>query len=54
MLMVTHDIERGIDLADRVAILVKGKLVFNEPRENIDLKNFRKIYYDFVEKGGGN
>ncbi len=50
--MVTHDIERGIDLADRVAILVKGKLVFNELRKNIDLKNFRQIYYDYVEKGG--
>ncbi len=53
-LMVTHDIERGIDLADRVAILVKGKLVFNELRKNIDLKNFRPIYYDHVEKAGAN
>ncbi len=53
-LMVTHDIERGIDLADRVAILVKGKLVYNEQRKNIDLKNFRQTYYDYVEKGGAN
>lgn len=53
-LMVTHDLERGIDLADRVAILVRGKLIFNEPRKNIDLKNFRQIYYDYVEKGGAN
>ncbi len=53
-LMVTHDIERGIDLADRVAILVKGKLVFNEPRKNIDLMNFKQIYYDHVDTGGKN
>lgn len=49
-LMVTHDLERGIDLADRVGILTNGRLVFNETRPNIETKNFRKTYYDFVEK----
>jgi len=49
-LMVTHDLERGVDLADRIAILVRGKVVFNDLRANVDRSAFRQVYYDLVEK----
>ena len=52
ILMVTHNLERGLDLADRVAILIKGKLVFDEPSSEIQPENFRQTYNDFVEKIG--
>lgn len=32
ILLTTHDIERGVSLADRVLILEAGRLVFNEQR----------------------
>lgn len=51
-LMVTHDLERGIDLADRIAILHDGRLVFEEVRSAIDPATFRQTYYDFVENSG--
>ncbi len=47
-LMVTHDLERGIDLADRIAILKKGRIVFYEKRENVDRSNFKQTYYKLV------
>lgn len=47
-LMVTHDLERGLDMADQVAILNRGKIVFHERRAAIDPKNFRSRYYKLV------
>jgi len=48
--MVTHDLEQGMELADRIAILVNGQLVFNQEQREINLKKFRQTYYDLVEK----
>lgn len=53
ILMVTHDLERGIDLADRVAILNQGRIVFHEARTAVDAKTFRQTYYDLVRGKGG-
>lgn len=47
-LMVTHDLERGIDMADRVAILSSGRLVFEKQKSEIDPQTFRQTYYDLV------
>lgn len=50
ILMVTHDLEQGMELADRIAILVNGQLVFNQEQRGVDVKKFRQTYYDLVEK----
>ena len=50
ILMVTHYLEQGIELADRIAILVEGQLVFNQEQRGVDVKKFRQTYYDLVEK----
>lgn len=47
-LLVTHDLERGIDMADRVAILNNGQIVFDKDRKTIDLQSFRDTYYEIV------
>jgi ABC-type multidrug transport system ATPase subunit len=47
-LMVTHDLERGLDMADRVAVLNSGKIVFDKMRSEIDPKSFRETYYALV------
>ncbi len=35
ILMVTHDLEQGMELADRIAILVEGQLVFNQEQPRV-------------------
>lgn len=50
ILMVTHDLERGLDMADRVAILSRGEIVFDGDHSTIDSQSFRKIYYSLVAK----
>jgi len=50
ILMVTHDLEQGMELADRIAILVDGQLVFNQEQRGVDVKKFRQTYDDLVEK----
>lgn len=47
-LMVTHDLERGLDMADRVAILSSGRLVFEKRKREIDPQTFRQTYYELV------
>lgn len=47
-LMVTHDLERGLDMADRVAILSSGRLVFEKPKNEVEANTFRQTYYDLV------
>ncbi len=49
-LMVTHDLERGLDMADRIAILIDGQIAFNEPRNDLDLQAFRSMYNELVSK----
>lgn len=51
-MMVTHDLEQGMELADRIAVLVAGKLEFDRKRSDIEPKEFRQTYYELVEKGG--
>ncbi len=50
VLMVTHDLERGLEMADQVAILNRGKIVFHERRAAIDPKHFRNRYYEQVAR----
>lgn len=49
-LMVTHDLERGLDMADRIAILIDGQIAFNEPRNDLDLQAFRNMYNELVSQ----
>ncbi|MFQ5603873.1 MAG: heme ABC exporter ATP-binding protein CcmA [bacterium] len=49
-IMVTHDLERGIDMANRIAILNRGKMVYEKERSGIDHKHFRQTYYELVSQ----
>ena len=48
-ILTTHDLERGLALADRVAILESGRLV-HEGTAQQDLKTFRKLFSDVTTK----
>jgi heme exporter protein A len=48
---VTHNLERGLALADRVAILANGRVVYDMPADGAGVSEFRPLYDRFV--GGG-
>jgi len=48
VVMTTHDVERGLELAQRVAVLVEGRLVYQQPKEAIDVQTFRQTYDGLV------
>ncbi len=44
IIMVTHDLDRGLAMASRVGILAGGRLAFLEPRHRIDAAAFAGLY----------
>ncbi len=50
VVMTSHDLRRGIELADRVAVLRRGKLAHIQPASTAD--DFEAIYYGLVAEGG--
>ena len=48
---VTHSIERGLAIADRVVILANGQLVFEAAAAGLSPAGFRPLYDRYV--GGG-
>jgi heme exporter protein A len=44
VLFTTHNIERGLELCDRLAILSEGRIVYQKPKEEIDTANFKSVY----------
>lgn len=49
VVLVTHDLTQGLELADRVAVQVAGRIAFDEPRERIDAGSFEHRYREVVE-----
>src|SRR5690606_13083642 len=50
VLMVTHNLSQGLELADRVAVQVDGRWVSDERRDAIDPSAFEQVY---TERVGG-
>lgn len=48
---VTHSLERGLAIADRVVILVNGRIVYDAPAQGRAPAEFRAVYDAYV--GGG-
>ncbi|MEE8389168.1 MAG: heme ABC exporter ATP-binding protein CcmA [Anaerolineae bacterium] len=44
VLLTTHNLERGVTMGQRVVVLVKGKLVYDERREAINPATFHDTY----------
>jgi heme exporter protein A len=49
VLMTTHNLERGLELGDRVAILAGGRIAFETKKSELDADRFREVYYQYVE-----
>ena len=50
VIMTTHNLQEGLESCDRVAILVKGRLVFEEAGDAVDRVGFQATYFACVEK----
>ena len=48
VVMTTHDLELGLEVADRVAILSGGKIGFQAPARELDIQQFRRVYAEQV------
>lgn len=48
VLLVTHNLSQGLELADRVAVQVGGRWVSDEPRSAIDAGRWERVYTERV------
>jgi len=49
VILVTHNISEGLELADRVAIQARGKFIFLGDRRDVDAETFEQVYREKVE-----
>ncbi len=50
VVLVTHNLSQGLELADRVVVQVAGRWISDEPRAAIELERFEQLY---TERVGG-
>lgn len=48
ILMTTHNLDQGLEIADQVAILVRGKLRYQKKRSEINTDEFGQTYWELV------
>jgi heme exporter protein A len=51
IIMITHNIERGLEVCTHVAIQVMGRIIYMEGIEKIDRNNFELKYFNTVGRG---
>ena len=44
VVMTTHNLERGLELGDRIIILDRGKVVYQAAKDEISALDFRQVY----------
>jgi heme exporter protein A len=49
ILMTTHNLERGLSMGNRVAILAKGKIAYDAPRQEISVDELRTQYNKYIK-----
>jgi heme exporter protein A len=53
ILLVTHDLEQGLSLSDRIIIFVRGRIAFDQRTANMSADQFRRAYFEHVAAGQG-
>ena len=51
VVMTTHNLERGMELAGSIVILHRGKVVYQASGDELKQENIRRIYDRYTEKG---
>ena len=49
IIMVTHNLRRGMESATRLGILTRGKLAFLQQKDDIDPTSFEALYFKHLE-----
>jgi heme exporter protein A len=49
VLMTTHNLEQGLELCHRAAILVNGRIVYQADKSQLDVASFREAYRRFLD-----
>jgi heme exporter protein A len=44
LIIATHNLERGLEIADRVLILARGKIVLERPKPGLDITSLKQAY----------
>ncbi len=44
ILLVTHDLNRGLEVADRILIVDRGRIAYDKPKNGLSLQAFDDIY----------
>jgi heme exporter protein A len=50
VLMTTHNLERGLELGDWVAILAGGRIAYQANKSDLGTERFREVYYQYVDQ----
>lgn len=53
VLLITHNLNEGLELCDRVLIQHRGSIVFDAPSEGIERSRIESIYFQAVDGTGG-
>lgn len=51
IVMTTHNLERGLELCDRVIILDRGKVVYQAAKHEVGTPDFRQVYDQYTGTG---
>lgn len=51
VVMTTHNLERGLELGDNIAIIDRGEIVYQAPKNELSQVNIQEIYNRSTEKG---
>jgi heme exporter protein A len=53
VILTTHNLEQGLEMCDRAAILNRGKIVWQGERGGLDLAQMKEIYREATRRDGG-
>lgn len=53
ILLITHNLRAGLELCSRVVIQNRGEIVFQGLRQQVDVTEFEKLYFQAVEDSKG-
>ncbi len=48
LIMTTHHLEYGLEMGNQVAILVGGRIVYQESKQSLDVDSLRQTYHHFT------
>ncbi len=51
IILITHNLQRGVEMGTQCAIQVKGRIIYHQQRDKIDLANFEALYFQHVGNG---